>query len=154
MSTAAKDRSQRLLRVPRDQTPVTIVLDDGAPANAFLFVPPGTAVMRALAESGTFVPVNYGEGTKLVARDSIACITVLGIPAADENDLPSELQPVVVRLRSGHSVKGELRWTPYAGHRRVLDHLNDSSTHIILHDNNYVSYITKQHIMSLEEVPC
>lgn len=153
MSTTTKDRSQRLLRVPRDQTPVTIVLDDGESANAFLFVPPGTAVMRALDESGAFVPVNYSEGTKLVARDSIACITVFGIPAED-NDLPSELQPVVVRLRSGHSVKGELRWTPYAGHRRVLDHLNDSSTHIVLFDNNYVSYIPKQHIMSLEELPC
>lgn len=155
MSTTAKDRSQPLLRVPRDQTPVTIILDDGERTNAFLFVSPGTPVARAIAESGPFVPVNYGDGTKLVARDSMACITVFGINAREEHDdLPSELQPVVVRLRSGHLIKGELRWTPYAGHRRVLDHLNDEGTHIVLKDGNYLSFIRKTHIMTMEELPC
>lgn len=155
MSTPTKDRSQPLLRVPRDQTPVTLILDDGQSANAFLFVSPGTPVARAIAESGPFVPVNYPDGTKLVARESMACITVFGIYAREEHDdLPTELQPVVVKLRSGHQIKGELRWTPYAGHRRVLDHLNDDATHIVLRDNNYLSFIRKTHIMTLEEVAC
>jgi hypothetical protein len=155
MSTPTKDRSQPLLRVPRDQTPVTIILDDGERANAFLFVSPGTPIARAIAEAGPFVPVNYGDGTKLVARDSIACITVVGIYAREEHDdLPTELQPVAVRLRSGLVIKGELRWTPYAGHRRVLDHLNDDATHIVLKDNTYLSFVRKTHIMTLEEIPC
>ena len=155
MSTPTKDRSQPLLRVPRDQTPVTLILDDGERANAFLFVSPGTPVARAIAEAGPFVPVSYTDGTKLVARDSMACIIVSTMYAREEqDDLPTELQPVVIRLRSGHVVKGALRWTPYAGHRRVLDHLNDDATHIVLQDNGYLSFVRKTHIMTVEELPC
>ena len=155
MSTPTKDRSQPLLRVPRDQTPVTIILDDGERTNAFLFVSPGTPVGRAIAEAGSFVPVSYADGTKLVSRDSIACITVVGMYAREEHDdLPTEVQPVVVKLRSGQMIKGDLRWTPYAGHRRVLDHLNDGSTHLVLRDKEYLSFIRKSHIMTVEELPC
>jgi hypothetical protein len=155
MSSTSKDRSQPLLRVPRDQTPVTLILDDGERTNAFLFVSPGTPVARAIAEAGPFVPVNYSDGTKLVARDSMACIIVSTMYAREaHDDLPTELQPVVVRLRSGHLVKGALRWTPYAGHRRVLDHLNDDSTHIVLQDNGLLSFVRKTHITLVEELPC
>ena len=151
MSTTTRDRSQPLLRVPRDQTPVILVLDDGQRSNAFLFVPVGTSVLSALENSSAFLPVNFADGTKLVARDSIACISMYGIP---EDELPGEQQRVVVRLRSGHLVKGDMRWIAQPDYRRVLDHLNDRSTHIVLHDNDYVSYVSKAHIMAVEELPC
>ena len=151
MPNTTRDRSQPLLRVPRDQTPVILVLDDGQRANVCLFVPPGTSVIRVL-ENGPFVPVSYSDGTKLIASASIACVTVSGFYARDENELPGEEQRVLVRLRSGHVVKGELRWIAHAGYRRVLDHLNDASSHVVVHDAEQVNYIAKGHITAVEEL--
>lgn len=151
MPNTTKDRSQPLLRVPRDQTPVVLVLDDGQRANAFLFVPPGTSILHTLENSGPFIPVSYSDGTKLVARASIACINVYG---RDENELPGEQQRVLVRLRSGQLIKGELRWIAHSGYRRVLDHLNDNSTHVVLHDGEHINYIAKSHIVAVEELSC
>jgi hypothetical protein len=152
MPNTTKDRSQPLLRVPRDQTPVVLLLDDGQRANAFLFVPPGTSILHTLENSGPFIPVSYSDGTRLVARASIACINVYG--SRDENELPGEQQRVVVRLRSGQLIKGELRWVAHTGYRRVLDHLNDASTHVVLHDADRINYIAKGHIMTIEESSC
>ena len=151
MANTSRDRSQPLLRVPRDQTPVILMLDDGQRANAFLFVPPGTSILHTLENSGPFIPVSYSDGTKLVARASIACINVYG---RDESELPTEQQRVIVRLRSGQLVKGELRWIAHTGYRRVLDHLNDASMHVVVYEAEHINYVAKSHIVAVEEDPC
>jgi hypothetical protein len=97
--------------------------------------------------------VSFAEGTRLVARGSIACITVHVIHARLEDDgLPEEKQKTRVRLRGGHLVNGELRWVAaYAG-RRTLDHLNDDNTHLLVHTDDTVNYISKAHVMTVEEI--
>ena len=146
MPTVA-DRSQPILRVPRDQTPVSVTLHDGERASALLFVPPGDSIAKLLSDSTTFVPVSYSSGTRLVARTAIACITVHVIHARlDDGDLPRERQRAIVRLRAGTLIQGELRWIAPPGRRRTLDCINDDATHLMIHDGDYVSYIAKAHI--------
>jgi hypothetical protein len=153
MATTNQDRSQPLLRIPRNQTPITLMLEDGERANAMLFVPPGTPVMRMLADAGAFIPVAFSNGTRLIARDSIACITVHDIHAhVEEFEMLGERQSSAVRLRNGQVIKGELRWFAVSDNRRTLDHLNDQSTHLSMHDGDSVSYIAKRHVTSVEEI--
>ena len=150
---SADDRSQPILRIPRDQTPVAITLEGGERANATLFVPPGTAVKRWLTDAAPFVPVAFSTGTKLVARASITCVTVHVIHAhVEEFEGLCERQRSLVRLRGGQMVRGEVRWIPDSENRRMLDHLNDHSTHLVIHVDDQVSYIAKTNVASVEEL--
>lgn len=146
-------RSQQLLKLPRDQTPVTITLEDGDHAQAMLFVAPGASILRFLEEANPFVPVSYTTGLRLVARTSIACLTILAsdAPAVDA-DMPFERQRVRIRLRGGRAVEGEMRWIAPAGRRRTADCLNDPLTHVEVHDGQHVSYVAKVHIAYAEEI--
>ena len=154
MATTAQDRSQPLFRIPRNQTPVTLTLEDGERASATLFVAPGASVLRMLADAAAFVPVAFSSGgTRLIARDSIASITVHVLHAhVEEHEELGERQKTLVRLRNGQMIKGELRWMPESENRRTLDHLNDHSGHLIIHDTDQVIYIAKRHVASVEEV--
>jgi len=146
-------RSQQLLRLPRDQTPVMITLEDGEHAHAMLFLTPGSSMIRFLEEAAPFVPVSYTSGLRLVARSSIACVTVLATDAPpDDPELPLERQRVRIRLRGGRTVEGELRWIAPAGRRRTADCLNDPLTHVVVHDGAHVSFIAKVHIAYAEEL--
>lgn len=151
MPTATKDRSQPLLRVPRDQTPVVITLDDGERSGAMLFVPPGDSITRVVAETTPFVPVNFASGTRLVARTAIACITIHIIHARPDDEPVTEHQRVTIRVRGGFIVKGELRWAAPEHRSRTLDYLNEPASHLVLHEGEYISYIAKTHIISVEE---
>lgn len=149
----ADDRSQPILRIPRDQTPVTITLEGGERASAMLFVPPGTSVKRWLADAAPFVPVAFSSGTRLVARVSISCVTVHVVHAhVEEFEDLCERQRSLVRLRGGQMLRGEVRWIPATENRRMLDHLNDQSSHLVLHVEDQVSYIAKSHVASVEEL--
>jgi hypothetical protein len=146
-------RSQQLFRLPRDQTPVTVTLEDGEQAHAMLFLAPGSSVIRFLEEASPFVPVSYTSGLRLVARDSIACVTVQATDAPpDDPELPLERQRVRIRLRGGRSIEGELRWIAPAGRRRTADCLNDPLAHVVVHDGQQVSFVAKAHIAYAEEV--
>src|SRR5688572_10445067 len=119
MATTQDDRSQPILRIPRDRTPVTLTLEGGERATAMLFVPPGTSVKRWLADAAPFVPVAFTTGTKLVARDSIACITVHVVHAhVEEFEALGQRQKTLIRLRGGQLMRGELRWIPETDNRR------------------------------------
>ena len=153
MATTAQDRSQPLFRIPRDQTPATLTLEGGERANVTLFVAPGASVIRMLTEAAAFVPVAFSSGTRLVARGSIACIAVHVIHAhAQEHEELAERQRVLVRLRGGQMLRGELRWMPESENRRVLDHMNDSTSYLIVHENDHINYIAKSFVASVEEV--
>lgn len=146
-------RSQQLLRLPRDQTPVMITLEDGEQAHAMLFLAPGSSVIRFLEEAAAFVPVSYTSGLRLVARSSIACLTVLATDAPPEDpDLPVERQRVRIRLRGGRAIEGELRWIAASGRRRTADGLNDPLAHVVVHDGQHVSFVAKVHIAYAEEL--
>jgi hypothetical protein len=146
------DRSQPLLRVPRDKTPAELILDDGERCYALLFVPPGDRISRVIDEPNAFVPVIVSSVTRLLARKAIACMTVHVLHAAVDEDMPEEKQRVAIRLRGGITVRGELRWIAPPDRRRTLDHLNDASSHLVVHEGDYVHYIAKSTVLGLEEV--
>lgn len=153
MATTAQDRSQPLFRIPRDQTPATLTLEGGERANATLFVAPGASVLRMLADAAAFVPVSFSSGTRLVARSSIACIAVHVHHAhVEAHEELAERQRVLVRLHGGQMIRGELRWMPESANRRLLDHMNDSSSYLVIHENDHVNYIAKSFVASVEEV--
>ena len=145
----AEQRSQPILRLPRDQTPALLVMQSGERAHVMLFVPPGGSIAEVLDGSEPFVPVSFSGGTRLVARAAIACVSVHE-PAPCEPDLPIERQTAVVRLRGGVALEGELRWVAPPGRRRTLDHLNDGCGYLIVHGEQ-TSYVAKAHIVEVEE---
>ena len=145
----AEQRSQPILRLPRDQTPAVLTMG-GERAHVMLFVPPGGSIADVLDGSEAFLPVSFSSGTRLVARAAIACVTVREL-LQPEPDLPIECQAAIVRLRGGIAVEGELRWVAPPGRRRTLDHLNDGSPYLIVHRSDETSYVAKAHVIDVEE---
>lgn len=147
------DRSQPIMRVPRDKTPGELILDDGERAYALFFVPHGDTLSRVFEDPNLFMPVAVGSTVRMVARESIACMTAHVVHACvPDSDLPQEKQRAIIRLRGGTSVRGELRWIAPDGHRRTLDHLNDTSHHVVAYDGDYIHFIAKSAIISVEEI--
>jgi hypothetical protein len=149
---STEQRSQTLLRLPRNQTPALVTLHDGERAQVFLFVAPGDSLAHYINESSRFLPMGFAGGTRLIARDAIAALSIHVLHAPVEDELPGERQHAVVRLRSGESVKGELRWVAPEGRRRTLDFMNSDAAYVVVHDTEHIIYVAKAHIASVEEV--
>jgi hypothetical protein len=147
-----EQRSQPLLRLPKNQTPAQVTMHDGERAQVFLFVAPGGNLDELLDERTRFIPMSFATGTRLVARDAIAAINLHVLHAPAEDELPGERQTVVVRLRSGALVKGELRWVAPEGSRRTLDFMNSDASYFVVHDTENVIYVAKAHVATVEEV--
>jgi hypothetical protein len=149
---STEQRSQPLLRLPKNQTPALVTLHDGERAQVFLFVAPGDKLAYFVNEDSRFVPMGFASGTRLVARDSIAAISIHVLHAPHEEELPGERQQAKITLRSGAAIKGELRWVAPEGQRRTLDFMNDDSRYVVVHDTEHIIYVAKTHIASVEEV--
>ncbi len=140
------------MRVPRDKTPGELILDDGERVYALFFVPQGHTLSGVFEDSSRFMPVAIGSTVRMVARAAIACMTAHVVHAGSpEMEFPEERQRVIARLRGGTVVRGELRWVAAYGHRRTLDHLNDGSVHLVVHDGDYIHFIAKSAVLSVEE---
>ena len=148
----AEARSQAIMRVPRDKSPGELILDDGQRDFVLFFVPPGEKLARVLEDAGAFVPVAIGGATRLVARATIACITAHRTQAGwPESELPEERQDAVIKLRGGTTIKGELRWVAADGHRRTLDHLNDDNRHLVVYEGDYIHFVAKAAVVTVQE---
>jgi hypothetical protein len=138
------------MRIPVDHVPATLILHDGTRLEIVMFVPPGEQVGDQLCSGAPFMPIRCEGKIRLVARDIVACITVGGSAVANA-DLPEETQRVAVRLRSGTTVEGELRWTAAIGKSRTADHLNEAAPHITVYGAGTITHIAKRHLAWLEE---
>lgn len=147
-----EQRSQPLLRLPKNQTPALVTMHDGERAQVMLFVAPGEGLSRYVGEDTRFLPMGFAGGTRLVARDAIAAISIHVLHAPVEDELPGERQTASVKLRNGTAIKGELRWVAPEGQRRTLDFLNDDSRHLVVYESQHIVYVAKAHIASVEEV--
>lgn len=145
-----EQRSQPLLRLPKNQTPALVTFHDGERSQVFLFVAPGANLAHYVAEQTPFVPMGFSSGTRLVARDAIAALHVMHAPY--EEELPGERQHAAIKLRSGDTIKGELRWVAPQGARRTLDFLNDEASYVTMYTSEHVIYVFKAHIATVEEV--
>ena len=143
-------RSQPLMRIPVDHVPATLTLHDGTRLEIVMFVPPGEHIADQLCSGSPFLPIRCEGKIRLIARDILACITVGGSPVAND-DLPEEMQRVAVRLRSGTTIEGELRWTAAVGKSRTADHLNEAALQIVVYGAGTITYVAKRHLAWVEE---
>lgn len=146
-----EQRSQPLLRLPKNQTPAQVTMHDGERAQVFLFVAPGGNLDELLDERTRFIPMSFAAGTRLVARDAIAAINLHVQFAPAEDELPGERQKAKVHLRSGAVIEGELRWVAPEGARRTLDFMNNDASYFVVHGPEHVIYVAKEHVAYVEE---
>lgn len=137
--------------MPVDLIEAVLILHDGDRSDVLIFLPPTEDIVHLLSEGAAFVAVMRDAAENLVARDAIACI---GVPSARgpklEEDIPAQRQAVTVKLRSGVSLDGELRWIAPPGQQRTSDYLNSSAPHLVLYaDLTYV--IAKPHVTMVIE---
>jgi hypothetical protein len=148
----ADERSQPIMRVPRDKTPGELILDDGERSYALFFVAHGDTLSRVFEADRAFIAVAIGASVRMIARARIACMTVHVVHAhVPDEEFPQERQRAIIRLKGGSVVRGELRWVAPYGHRRTIDHLNDSSPHVVVYDGDYIHFVAKAAIVSVEE---
>lgn len=153
MTSVKVQRSQAILRMPVDMVDVELILHDGARDPALLLVHPTEDLRRFLTEGPRFFAVIRGATELLVAREAVAC---LGMPArrvaSDEGEgLPHERQRVLVKLRSGLALEGELRWVAPPGQQRTSDHLNAASNLLELHAGDTTYLVHKAHVATVSE---
>lgn len=150
MGALAHDRSQPIMRLPVDRVLVTLVIETGETLSGEIFLAPGEEASSVLAEAEPFVPVALDKGVRLVSRATISVLTVPGELGGDP-DVAEDTQKAIVRLKSGASVEGLLRWAAVAGYRRTVDHLNLPARFLVVHGVGATSYINKTHVAWVEE---
>ena len=145
-----EQRSQAILRLPKDQTPAEVTLHDGERSYVILFVPPGFSIAHLLDDDSWFIPMNFTGITKLVARGAIASLSIHAMLTEDDG-LPQERQRAVIRMRNGETVNGEIRWIAPPDRRRTLDCLNDGGKFLAVYEGDYITFVAKAHIATVEE---
>src|SRR5687767_4157125 len=119
-------RSQAILRMPVDYVDATLIHHDGERSEVIFMMPSRVDVVRYALEGDAFVPAMREAKICIIAREAIAAI---GLPlrplTALEAEMPNEKQLVVVKLRCGVMIEGELRWTVVYGEQRTADQLNN-----------------------------
>lgn len=146
-------RSQAILRLPVDNVLAQLVMHDGERCDVLLFIASGEDVTRLLTAGDPFIPMIRNAKFCLVGRQAIAA---LGIPEAptppDDAALPLEHQRARIKLLSGATLEGELRWIAPATGRRTADYLNEDAELIELHAPPTVYHVRKHAIASVEEL--
>ena len=129
-----------------------LIMHDGERSEVLLFIPPTEDVVRLISEGAAFVAVARHGQECLVARDAIACLGVAVVygPTLDE-DLPQQKQLALVKLRSGVTLEGELRWIAPPGMQRTTDYLNGDGRYIALHTADRTFVIAKPHVAMVIE---
>ncbi len=139
------------IRLPVGKVPATLSLHDGERIAAELYVAPGLAVREILDGPRRFLPAESGEGFLLIARESIAYITVSVFHANRLTALPLSRRSVVVRMRSGSKLCGDLLYIGAPGYGRVGDHLEQEGDVIELEEGDERHLVAKRHVVWIEE---
>ncbi|MBA3393291.1 MAG: hypothetical protein H0T89_11635 [Deltaproteobacteria bacterium] len=147
-------RSQAILRMPVKYVDATLILHDGERVEVIFMLPRSEELTRVISEGEAFVPVMRDAKIYIVARDAIACVSLVVEPPAvpDENALPSNHQRAAVKLRSGMMVEGELRWPVVSGEQRTTDYLNAATPYFELHTADRTYYVIKAHVATVLEI--
>jgi hypothetical protein len=129
----------------------TITFSNGVRSEVVLFCQPGEDIGRLLMGPEPFVPIEHDGKVRLVARKTLAVVTMPRGHDFDEEATLVRRVTVTVRLTSGNELDGELAYTPRHERPRVLDFLNESDAIVCLSDPHGVHHISKEHIASVEE---
>jgi hypothetical protein len=143
------------LRLPVERLPVVLLLADGSQREGTLFLgPPGQPPEQVLESTEWFVPVLEAGTVHLYARAALAALIVPEPPRIpDEEDfLPRYPRPVRVKLRSGVSLSGNLRYAEPVERTRTADYLNQRARSFALHGDRAVYHVAKAHVEQVEEM--
>jgi hypothetical protein len=147
---ASPDRSAEF-RTPVRRLAATVTFGSGVRSDVVLFCQPGENVEYLFTAPEPFVPIEQDGKVTLVARKTLAVVTIPRGHDFDEEETLVRRVTVAVRLTSGGELEGELAYTPRQGRPRVLDFLNESDAVLSLADTHAVHHIAKEHIGSVEE---
>lgn len=151
-SGANMRRSQAILRLPVDNVLAQLVMHDGERCDVLLFIASGEDVTRLITAGDPFIPMIRNAKFCIVGRPAIAAIGIPAMPTPPDDELPLEHQRARIKLLSGSTLEGELRWIAPTSGRRTADYLNDDAELIELHAPPTVYHVRKQHIASVEEI--
>jgi hypothetical protein len=140
-------------RLPVEWREARIVLADGSPHTVRLSMRRDASVCELFEAHEPFLPVRVGDAFHLYARAALACITVRsGEPVAHEGHVSLVTRSVCVRLLSGTTLEGLLRFVSIPGRGRMTDVLNeDAPTFALQHADGGVSFVAKAHVLSVQE---
>lgn len=145
-------RIQTNMLLPVDHVFASLILHDGDRSDVVIFTSPDEDIVRILGAREPFLPMMRAGNVVLVARAAIAALGLPSVPVIPQHDdLPVETQTAMVRLRSGQTIEGELRWTGPASEQRTTDHLNSDEPYLTVYARNTTYYVVKHHIALVEE---
>jgi hypothetical protein len=142
------------LTLPVDRIPVALILDDGDRHQVALFSAAGQDMSALLEATWGFLPAaEQGGRIRLFSRRAVACVKLAhGVGALRTlDDLPLCRRAALVRLRSGVTLRGELRYLAPPERRRTADYLNEPARTFLLHADDGVYHVVKDHVAYLEE---
>ena len=146
-----------IYRVPKVETNVRILLDDGRTIEGSLFTAtigpnggPESVLDRLLDSSEEFLPLATGDDRLLLNKGGII-LAEAPIDAVGEDLLEDGAKEVLVRmtLSGGTSLLGRLAIRMPAGRARVLDYLNAAPRFVPLLGDRRVSLIHKRFIVTV-----
>ncbi len=138
------------LRVPMRRARTTVVDAAGARRDVTVFLDPEQCVADLLDGGRAFLPVVDDDRVVFLATMTIACLSARAeLPAADGSERALRVR---VRLASGETLEGDLRYLPVPGRHRALDLLNEDAPSFAVHANDVVHHIVKAHVRHVEEV--
>lgn len=144
-------RSQVILRMPVDNVVATMIGHDGTKADVMLFLPPTEDIGHVLSQGAAFLPMVKAGKLSIVARDTIACFGTPSVPAIPrDDDVPVEKQAVIVTLKSGATLEGEV-WLTAFGTQRTTDLLNEPEPVLRVHGTGTTYFVVKAHVAHVEE---
>ena len=150
-----------LFRVPRRETPVRVLLDDGRTLDGEIFTSmtgpdglPGRVVDRLNDPSEGFLALRAGEDRFLVNKSGIVTVQlegdlgeILGLEASAGREVPVRLS-----LAGGTGLVGRLVIVMPVERSRVIDYLNAASRFFPLVGEGVVTLVQKNYVVSVRDL--
>ncbi|MCB9555299.1 MAG: hypothetical protein H6707_04295 [Deltaproteobacteria bacterium] len=112
-------------------------------------------LIETLETAGQFMPARDPETRDflLLGTDQIRWLAIssAGMPLDDPDLLFDINSPVRLELCGGTNAAGSFLYSAPAAHARLLDHLNDRATWVVLHAGERLMIINKRQIVRVSE---
>lgn len=142
------------LRVPVERSSVEVLTADGQRHAVVVFHAPGVGLDSFVEAPEPFFPAHEGDAFRMFSRVNVVALSAPVPPEVAEGDdaLPKTRRTVRLHLVSGATMMGEIRFVPWEGASRPVDHLNELTRSFALFAEGRVFHVSKRHVSFVEEV--
>jgi len=144
------------LRVPVVEFEVRLFTVDGAQCDTVIFQAPGESLEDIFESELPFLPGREAKTFRLYARAGLASVarrkTTPGGPDVEENGLPWKQKSIVVQLRGGVTLKGDVFYVAEDNYGRPADFLNMKARSFALHQDEWIHQIVKRHVQFVDGI--